>query len=47
MTDGKISEFKPDELFLKFIKEYLCWFEKDYGKEFKLISVNNGIFQTA
>lgn len=44
---GKTTDFKPDELFYKFIREYLCWFEKDYGKEYKLVSVNNGIFQTA
>ena len=41
---GKTTDFKPDELFYKFIREYLCWFEKDYGKEYKLVSVNNGIF---
>jgi hypothetical protein len=44
---GKTVEFKPDELFFKFIKEYLCWFEKDYGKDYKLVSVSGGVFQTA
>ena len=45
-TYGKEREFKPEELFQKFVKEYLFWYEKDYGKEYKLVSINNGIFET-
>lgn len=41
---GKVHEFREDELFFKFIREYLCWFEKDYGKQYKLVSVHNGVF---
>ena len=40
MKTGSERVFKPDELFYKFIREYLCWFEKDYGKDYKLVAVN-------
>lgn len=48
-TEGKIvREISPDDLFMKFIKEYLCWYEKDFGKELRLVAVTNeGIFETA
>lgn len=44
---GQVSELKPDELFQKFIREYLCWFDQDLGHDYKLVSVTNGVFQTA